>query len=124
MPIAVTIDEAAIKAEVEAAFAAYERALVGNDVEALDRFFLPSEHAIRYGVGENLYGFAEIKAFRAGRSPVSWRKPASSLTGATLQSRRRCFAAIARSRPARSGVRCRPGCAFPRGGGSSRRMSA
>jgi AtzH-like/Amidase len=35
-----------------------------------DRFFAPSECAIRYGVGENLYGFAEIKAFRAGRSPV------------------------------------------------------
>lgn len=65
-----TIDEPAVKAEVEAAFAAYERALVGNDVEALDGFFLPSEHAIRYGVGENLYGFAQIKAFRAGRSPV------------------------------------------------------
>jgi len=66
----VTIDDPAVKAEVEAAFAAYERALVGNDVEALDGFFLLSEHAIRYGAGENLYGFDEIKAFRAARSPV------------------------------------------------------
>ena len=65
-----TIDDPAVKAEVEAAFAAYERALVGNDVEALDGFFLLSEHAIRYGAGENLYGFDEIKAFRAARSPV------------------------------------------------------
>ena len=65
-----TIDEPAVKAEVEAAFAAYERALVGNDVEALDRFFLPGNHAIRYGAGENLYGFGEIKAFRAARSPA------------------------------------------------------
>jgi ketosteroid isomerase-like protein len=64
-----TIDDPETKAEVEAAFAAYERALVANDVEALDRFFWPSESAIRYGGGENLYGYAAIRAFRAARSP-------------------------------------------------------
>ena len=52
-----------------AAFAAYERALVANDVAALDRFFLASPTTIRYGVAENLYGHAEIAAFRAARSP-------------------------------------------------------
>ena len=62
--------EAEAKAEVEAAFAAYERALVTNDVAALDGFFLPTEDVIRYGVGENLYGYDAIKAFRAARSPV------------------------------------------------------
>jgi hypothetical protein len=67
---AVTIDEPDAKAEVEAAFADYERALVSNDVEALDRFFLASEAAIRYGIGENLYGYEAIRAFRAGRSPA------------------------------------------------------
>jgi Protein of unknown function (DUF3225) len=61
------IDDPKTKAEVEAEFAAYERALVSNDVPALDRFFLESEAAIRYGVGENLYGYEAIKAFRAGR---------------------------------------------------------
>ena len=61
------IDEADVKAEVEAAFAAYEQALVTNDVAALDGFFLASESAIRYGAGENLYGYAEIQKFRAGR---------------------------------------------------------
>jgi len=61
------IDDLLIKAEVEAEFAAYERALVANDVAALDRFFLDSEHAIRFGAGENLYGAAAIRAFRAGR---------------------------------------------------------
>jgi hypothetical protein len=29
-----------------------------------------SEAAIRYGAGENLYGYEAIKAFRAARSPV------------------------------------------------------
>jgi hypothetical protein len=57
-------------AEVEAAFAAYERALVTNDVAALDAFFRDAPQTIRYGVGENLYGYEAIKAFRAARSPI------------------------------------------------------
>jgi hypothetical protein len=64
------IDDPETRAEVEAEFAAYERALTGNDVAALDAFFLDSEKAIRYGVGENLYGIEEIRAFRAARSPA------------------------------------------------------
>ena len=57
-------------AEVTELFEAYERALVGNDVEALDGFFLASDKTIRYGGGENLYGIDEIRAFRSARSPV------------------------------------------------------
>lgn len=57
-----------VKAEVEAAFARYETALVTNDVEVLDDLFWVSPHTIRYGAGENLYGYDEIMAFRAGRS--------------------------------------------------------
>jgi hypothetical protein len=64
------VNDLLIQAEVEAEFAAYERALTSNDVAALDGFFLDSEHAIRYGATENLYGAAEIKAFRAARSPA------------------------------------------------------
>ncbi len=64
------VDDPTTKAEVEAAFAAYERALVTNDVASLDGFFWPSEKAVRFGGGENLYGFAAIQAFRAARSPV------------------------------------------------------
>ena len=64
------IDMPAVKAEVEAAFAAYEKALVENDVAALDRVFFNSPATIRYGVGENLFGYAEIAAFRAARSPL------------------------------------------------------
>ncbi|WP_131118793.1 oxalurate catabolism protein HpxZ [Lichenihabitans psoromatis] len=54
-------------AEVEAAFADYERALTGNDVVVLDRLFWQDARTIRYGAGENLYGFREIEAFRASR---------------------------------------------------------
>ena len=64
------INDPATLAEVTALFEAYERALVGNDVEALDAFFLPGATAIRYGATENLYGIEEIRAFRAARSPV------------------------------------------------------
>jgi hypothetical protein len=56
--------------EAEAESARYEEALIRNDVEALDGFFKDSARSIRYGGGENLYGYAEIKAFRAGRSPA------------------------------------------------------
>jgi hypothetical protein len=64
------INLAEVKAEVEAAFAEYEKALIGNDVETLDRLFLDSPNTIRYGAGENLYGYAEIAAFRAARPSV------------------------------------------------------
>ena len=59
-----------VRAEVEAAFARYETALVGNDVATLQELFWRSEHTIRYGIAENLYGWDEIGAFRTARSPV------------------------------------------------------
>ncbi|MCA3564882.1 MAG: oxalurate catabolism protein HpxZ [Methylocystis sp.] len=61
------IDIPEVKAEVEAAFQEYERALVTNDVAILDALFLNSGRTIRYGIGENLYGYGEIAAFRAAR---------------------------------------------------------
>ena len=62
-----TINEPAVLAQVTAAFAAYEAALIANDVEVLDALFWASSHTVRYGVGENLYGQAEILAFRKAR---------------------------------------------------------
>lgn len=55
--------------EVTVAFARYEAALVGNQVEVLDELFWNSPHTLRYGAAENLYGYDAIRAFRAGRSP-------------------------------------------------------
>ena len=55
------------RAEVEAAFERYEAALVSNDIATLDALFLESATTIRYGIAENLYGIAEVRAFRASR---------------------------------------------------------
>jgi hypothetical protein len=59
-----------VAAEVRAEFERYERALVSNDVATLDSIFRNDPRTIRYGGGENLYGYAEIEAFRAARSPA------------------------------------------------------
>ncbi len=63
------VDLPDVVAEVQARFAAYETALVTNDVAALDEFFWRDERALRYGPSENLYGHAAIAAYRAGRDP-------------------------------------------------------
>jgi hypothetical protein len=60
-----------VVAEVTAEFNRYEKALVSNDVSTLDAIFCDSPNTIRYGATENLYGYAEIMAFRAARSPVA-----------------------------------------------------
>jgi len=64
------IDLPEVVAEVKAAFDRYETALTGNDVAALDAVFHDAPQTIRYGIGENLYGYAQIAGFRAARSPV------------------------------------------------------
>jgi hypothetical protein len=56
-----------VLAEVGLVFAQYERALVCNDVAGLDALFWQSPHTLRYGAGENLYGYAAIASFRALR---------------------------------------------------------
>ncbi|MGA7971956.1 MAG: oxalurate catabolism protein HpxZ [Pseudolabrys sp.] len=61
------IDLPEVVAEVKAAFARYEQALVSNDVATLDELFHDDPRTIRYGAGENLYGYEEIMAFRAAR---------------------------------------------------------
>jgi hypothetical protein len=59
-----------VHAEMTAAFARYEDALVNNRVEVLDELFWTSPHTVRYGVGENLYGIDQIRAFRLARPSV------------------------------------------------------
>jgi len=64
------IDLPEVVAEVREAFERYEKALVDNDVSALNALFHDDPRTVRYGATENLYGYAEIKAFRAARSPL------------------------------------------------------
>jgi hypothetical protein len=64
------IDLPEVVTEVKTAFERYEKALVSNDVATLDAIFHDNARTIRYGGAENLYGYGEIKAFRAARSPA------------------------------------------------------
>ena len=64
------IDLPDVLAEVTAQFARYEKALVSNDVAVLGELFRDDPRTLRYGIGENLYGYEAINAFRAARSPV------------------------------------------------------
>ena len=61
------INDRATLEEIAELFARYEDALMRNDVAVLDSLFFDGPQTIRYGVGENLYGFDEIAAFRVAR---------------------------------------------------------
>jgi hypothetical protein len=74
------IDLPDVLAEVTAQFARYEKALVSNDVGVLGELFRNDSRTLRYGIGENLYGYDAINAFRAARSPVGlMRKTAKTV---------------------------------------------
>jgi hypothetical protein len=68
----------AVFAEVSAAFARYEDALVHNRVEVLDELFWASEFTVRFGVAENLYGIEAIRAFRAARPALALARTLSN----------------------------------------------
>jgi hypothetical protein len=59
-----------VVAEVTHAFERYEHALVANDVATLDALFWKSPRTLRYGIGENLYGYDAIAAFRSARPSI------------------------------------------------------
>jgi hypothetical protein len=64
------VDLPDVLAEVTEQFSRYEKALVSNDVAVLDELFRKDSRTLRYGIGENLYGYDAIMAFRAARSPA------------------------------------------------------
>ena len=59
-----------IVAQVTEAFMQYERALVANDLAALDAMFWNNPKTLRFGIAENLYGFEAIASFRSSRPPI------------------------------------------------------
>jgi Protein of unknown function (DUF3225) len=63
-------------AELTAAFEAYERALVGNDIAALNRMFWDSPLTLRYGTRERelLRSHADIAEFRRKRGAIDQRR--------------------------------------------------
>jgi hypothetical protein len=62
-----TINAPDVVAELQALYPRYEQALVANDVDTLVSMFWPGPQVMRFGVTENLYGPAELEAFRKGR---------------------------------------------------------
>ena len=68
------LNDPAVVAQVRAAFDAYERALMADDLPAMDALFHPAPGTVRYGVGEVLYGIDEIRAFRNGRGGSPQRR--------------------------------------------------
>jgi hypothetical protein len=70
------VDNPEALAELTAAFEAYERALIGNDIAALNGMFWNSPLTLRYGTRGNelLYGHAAIAEFRSKRGAVDQRR--------------------------------------------------
>ena len=58
-------------AEVTRAFERYQQAIIDNDIPVMNELFWNQGLTIRYGTGENLYGHAEIAAYRGARDPKS-----------------------------------------------------
>jgi hypothetical protein len=58
------IDLEAVVAEVRQQFEAYERALMGNQVDALMGFFWPDARLTRYGIADRQLGIDAMRAFR------------------------------------------------------------
>jgi hypothetical protein len=59
------IDDPQVVAEVTAVFQAYEAALMGNDLAALNGFFWADARVTRYGIADRQWGIAELVAFRS-----------------------------------------------------------
>ncbi|CAB3742722.1 oxalurate catabolism protein HpxZ [Paraburkholderia rhynchosiae] len=64
------INDPTIVAEVTAAFEAYERALVDNDIDTMNVLFWDAPETVRYGIAEIQYGGEEIRAWRESCVPV------------------------------------------------------
>lgn len=59
--------KARVEGEVRKAFDAYEKALVGNDVEGLIAIFADDPRTLRMTTDSGLFSHAEIAAFRRAR---------------------------------------------------------
>jgi len=70
----VTINDPALLAEVTAAFQEYERALMADDLPAMDALFHDAPTTNRFGVGEVLWGMDAIREFRKGRGGSPQRR--------------------------------------------------
>jgi hypothetical protein len=65
------VNDPKVIAELAELYPKYETALVTNDVDTLIAMFWESAEVVRYGVTENLHGYAQILAFRKERAPMN-----------------------------------------------------
>jgi len=86
-----TINDPDIVAELAALYPRYETALVTNDVSPLVEMFWSGDQVQRFGVSENLYGPAELEAFRKSRPAANL---ARTVTRLDIASFGRDFASI------------------------------
>ncbi|MCZ6771696.1 MAG: oxalurate catabolism protein HpxZ [Proteobacteria bacterium] len=56
-----------VHAEVTEFFWRYTNAISTNDIDTVKALFWDSEHVLRFGSGENLYGIDAIATFRDGQ---------------------------------------------------------
>ena len=68
------IDDPLVLAEIGAVFEAYEAALMGNDLAALNGFFWADARVTRYGIGDRQWGINELIAFRAATAPPNFSR--------------------------------------------------
>ena len=69
-----TVNDPVLLAEMTAAFAEYERALMADDLPAMDALFHDAPTTNRFGVGEVLWGMEAIREFRKGRGGSPQRR--------------------------------------------------
>ncbi|MGW4059971.1 oxalurate catabolism protein HpxZ [Amycolatopsis sp. NPDC004747] len=68
------VDDPAVHAEVSAAFARYEAALVAGDHAVLDESFWASPATVRFGIADHQRGIDELRAWRATQGPLDGRE--------------------------------------------------
>jgi hypothetical protein len=73
----------AVRREVTDCFQAYDRALLDNDVAALESWFHEGPESVRFGVAEELHGHDEIAAYRRA-GPGVVRQPFRRVDVATI----------------------------------------
>jgi hypothetical protein len=59
-----------VEAELRACFDAYEGALVGGDIAAMNEWFIDDARTVRFGVAEEQWGAEAVRAWRASAAPV------------------------------------------------------
>jgi hypothetical protein len=113
-----TINDAAVVAELLALYPNYEEALVTNDVDTLMSMFWSGEQVMRFGVTENLYGPEELDAFRKSRPAANLARTVSRLdivtfgrdfASVTLEFERKGEGCVTRGRQSQTWVRMEEG---------------